>query len=217
MSWRGTARRAVKARRAAAKSYRCRLKALQGPGRARARGPPGARCPGMCPAPDLTLDRVADAHATRGRAGPRRARSCGCRSARCALTPHLTGLLTRARPGARRTAAREELRLQVGTLRFDLNALAEGKDKASRKKALGLKADFLKKARPPARRRRFPCAWETLATRRSPLRACRRGRAGHARFAAVWGAQSTGTTGQGLDERGRRRPRRRTSWTTRCA
>ncbi|KAK9827271.1 hypothetical protein WJX81_006704 [Elliptochloris bilobata] len=44
------------------------------------------------------------------------------------------------------TAAREELRLQVGTLRFDLNALAESKDKASRKKALSLKKDFLKKA-----------------------------------------------------------------------
>lgn len=48
---------------------------------------------------------------------------------------------------ARRTAAREELRLQVGTLRFDLNALAEGKDKAGRKTALALKKDFLKKAR----------------------------------------------------------------------
>ncbi len=88
--------------------------------------------------------------------------------------PLKTPLLTRARRGARRTAAREELRLQVGTLRFDLNALAEGKDKASRKKALGLKADFLKKARPPARRRRFPCAWESLAMRRSTVRACRR-------------------------------------------
>lgn len=49
--------------------------------------------------------------------------------------------------GSRRTAAREELRLQVGTLRFDLNALAEGKDKASRKTAQALKKKFLEKVR----------------------------------------------------------------------
>lgn len=36
----------------------------------------------------------------------------------------------------------------MGTLRFDLNALAESKDKVSRKKAQSLKKDFLKKARP---------------------------------------------------------------------
>ena len=106
----------------------------------------------------------------------------------------LTGSLTRGRPGARRTAAREELRLQVGTLRFDLNALAEGKDKASRKKALGLKADFLKKARPP-RGAGGPCARAKAAARRSVLQACRRGRAGRARFVPGRGARTARSFG----------------------
>lgn len=35
----------------------------------------------------------------------------------------------------------------MGTLRFDLNALAENKDKASRKTAQALKKKFLEKAR----------------------------------------------------------------------
>ena len=35
----------------------------------------------------------------------------------------------------------------MGTLRFDLNALAEGKDKASRKTAQALKKKFLEKVR----------------------------------------------------------------------
>ncbi len=35
--------------------------------------------------------------------------------------------------------AREQLRRQVGTLRFDLNALAESKPKDAKKKALDLK------------------------------------------------------------------------------
>jgi photosystem II oxygen-evolving enhancer protein 3 len=44
------------------------------------------------------------------------------------------------------TEAREELRRQVGTLRFDLNTLASAKgDKASRKAALDLKKNFFAK------------------------------------------------------------------------
>lgn len=41
------------------------------------------------------------------------------------------------------TLAREELRLQVGTLRFDLNTLASIKAKEDKKKALALRKDFL--------------------------------------------------------------------------
>jgi len=41
------------------------------------------------------------------------------------------------------TEAREELRRQVGTLRFDLNALASAKPKEEKKKALALKKEFL--------------------------------------------------------------------------
>jgi len=42
------------------------------------------------------------------------------------------------------TEAREELRRQVGTLRFDLNTLASAKGgKEEKKKALGLRKDFL--------------------------------------------------------------------------
>lgn len=44
-----------------------------------------------------------------------------------------------------RTNAREELRLQAGTLRFDLNTLIAQKDKPSRKAAEALKKDFLLK------------------------------------------------------------------------
>ncbi|BDA44080.1 Oxygen-evolving enhancer protein 3, chloroplastic [Coccomyxa sp. Obi] len=43
------------------------------------------------------------------------------------------------------TNAREELRLQAGTLRFDLNTLIAQKDKPSRKAAEALKKDFLLK------------------------------------------------------------------------
>jgi photosystem II oxygen-evolving enhancer protein 3 len=43
----------------------------------------------------------------------------------------------------RRTEAREELRRQVGTLRFDLNALASTKTKDEKKKALALKKEFI--------------------------------------------------------------------------
>ncbi|EIE25851.1 photosystem II oxygen evolving complex protein PsbQ [Coccomyxa subellipsoidea C-169] len=43
------------------------------------------------------------------------------------------------------TNAREELRLQAGTLRFDLNTLIAQKDKISRKAAEALKKDFLLK------------------------------------------------------------------------
>ncbi len=54
------------------------------------------------------------------------------------------------RTGLCRTEAREELRRQVGTLRFDLNTLASAKgDKASRKAALDLKKNFFAKVRWP--------------------------------------------------------------------
>ncbi len=46
-----------------------------------------------------------------------------------------------------RTEAREQLRRQVGTLRFDLNALAESKPKADKKKALALKKEFIANVR----------------------------------------------------------------------
>ncbi len=46
-----------------------------------------------------------------------------------------------------RTEAREQLRRQVGTLRFDLNTLAETKPKADKKKALELKKDFIANVR----------------------------------------------------------------------
>ena len=43
-----------------------------------------------------------------------------------------------------RTEAREELRRQVGTLRFDLNTLASAKSsKDEKKKALALRKDFI--------------------------------------------------------------------------
>ena len=57
----------------------------------------------------------------------------------------------------------------MGTLRFDLNALAENKDKASRKTAQALKKKFLEKAR------RLPsCSEEGLAPPQqgSRVRAC---------------------------------------------
>ena len=49
-------------------------------------------------------------------------------------------------PDVCRTAAREELRLQLGTLRFDLNTLGATKPgKSDKKKAILLKQDFIKK------------------------------------------------------------------------
>ncbi len=42
-----------------------------------------------------------------------------------------------------RTEGRNELRRQIGTLRFDINALADGLPKAARKDALAARADFL--------------------------------------------------------------------------
>ena len=42
-----------------------------------------------------------------------------------------------------RTEAREELRRQVGTLRFDLNTLASIKPKDEKKKALALRKEFI--------------------------------------------------------------------------
>lgn len=50
----------------------------------------------------------------------------------CPLLPH-------------RTEAREELRRELGTLRFDLNTLASAKDKTARKAALALRTEFLAK------------------------------------------------------------------------
>lgn len=44
-----------------------------------------------------------------------------------------------------RTDARNRLRLDVGTLRFDLNTLAESKPKEAKKKALELRKDFIAK------------------------------------------------------------------------
>ena len=44
-----------------------------------------------------------------------------------------------------RTEAREELRRQIGTLRFDLSSLAAGLDKPKRKEAARLQKDFFKK------------------------------------------------------------------------
>ena len=46
-----------------------------------------------------------------------------------------------------RTEAREELRRQVGTLRFDLSSLAAGLDKPKRKEAARLQKDFFQKVR----------------------------------------------------------------------
>ena len=46
-----------------------------------------------------------------------------------------------------RTEAREQLRRQVGTLRFDLNTLAQAKPKEEKKKALELRKDFIAKVR----------------------------------------------------------------------
>ena len=46
-----------------------------------------------------------------------------------------------------RTEAREELRRQVGNLRFDLNTLAQAKPKEEKKKALELRKDFIAKVR----------------------------------------------------------------------
>lgn len=46
-----------------------------------------------------------------------------------------------------RTEAREELRRQVGTLRFDLNALAATKTKEAKKDALAARKEFIAKVR----------------------------------------------------------------------
>ena len=51
-------------------------------------------------------------------------------------------------PRCRRTSAREELRLQLGTLRFDLNSLASNLEKPKRKAADEAKKAFYAKARP---------------------------------------------------------------------
>ena len=44
-----------------------------------------------------------------------------------------------------RTEGREELRRQIGDLRFDLNTLAQAKPKEEKKKALELRKDFINK------------------------------------------------------------------------
>jgi hypothetical protein len=51
-------------------------------------------------------------------------------------------------PPLSRTLAREELRLQVGTLRFDLNTLASVKPKEEKKAALALRKEFLSAVSP---------------------------------------------------------------------
>lgn len=43
-----------------------------------------------------------------------------------------------------RTEAREELRRQVGTLRFDLNTLASTKGKEAKKDALAARKEFIR-------------------------------------------------------------------------
>ena len=55
-----------------------------------------------------------------------------------------------------RTSAREELRLQVGTLRFDLNTLSSKLDKTKRKQVGDLKKTFLKEASTPLCRLSMP-------------------------------------------------------------
>ncbi len=47
-----------------------------------------------------------------------------------------------------RTEAREELRRQIGTLRFDLSSLAAGLDKPKRKEAARLQKAFFQKVSP---------------------------------------------------------------------
>ena len=51
-----------------------------------------------------------------------------------------------------RTEAREELRRQIGTLRFDLSSLAAGLDKPKRKEAARLQKAFFQKVTPCLRR-----------------------------------------------------------------
>jgi hypothetical protein len=46
-----------------------------------------------------------------------------------------------------RTEAREELRRQVGTLRFDLNTLASTKGKEAKKETMALRKDFIRAVR----------------------------------------------------------------------
>ena len=61
-------------------------------------------------------------------------------------------------PTMRRTRAREELRLQAGTLRFDVNALASKLDRASAKNVAALKSTAYKKVRPlPYCDAQLPC------------------------------------------------------------
>lgn len=48
-----------------------------------------------------------------------------------------------------RTEAREELRRQVGTLRFDLNTLASTKGKEAKKDALAARKEFIKAVSTP--------------------------------------------------------------------
>lgn len=54
------------------------------------------------------------------------------------LTPRLPNPLV-----ACRTEGRNELRRQIGTLRFDINAVADTLPKAAKKDVLAAKADFL--------------------------------------------------------------------------
>lgn len=60
---------------------------------------------------------------------------------------------------SRRTEAREELRRQLGTLRFDLNSLATAKTgKEEKKKALALRKDFIRSVSNQTRRLCICCS-----------------------------------------------------------
>lgn len=72
--------------------------------------------------------------------GPCSSAACGVvRRRRAAWRPDRSP----ARCRACRTQGRNELRRQIGTLRFDINALADGLPKAAKKEALAARADFL--------------------------------------------------------------------------
>lgn len=70
----------------------------------------------------------------------------------CGSTARSTHTHARSLPSVRlcppcRTQARNQLRRQVGTLRFDLNTLAQTKAKEDKKKALQLRKEFITKVR----------------------------------------------------------------------
>lgn len=67
-------------------------------------------------------------------------------------------LLSRVCVLSNRTEAREELRRQVGTLRFDLNTLASTKPKDAKKDALAARKEFIRAVSVPCLQARVsPC------------------------------------------------------------